>query len=266
VGALCAACPGNSYCPGGVAVVTNSAVRVSLAPVDAQVVVLEEADVCAALVALLATYFQIGGLWYLKDPATLARRVYCAFVPAPATRTGVGPMAYLMVQTERDDANSVLGMPNALSLQRNATADGGRFVLTDVSPLARPIQVNVRNNTAVLCGAGKTPSAGLVSCVCAPGYEPVELMCKACAAGLYKPASGAGNCLVCPLGTTSAAGAPVCSGGGTGPGTNSNNNSSGGAGGGGGQDPPLNVPLIAGGVAGGVIASCCLLYAIVAFA
>jgi hypothetical protein len=269
VGALCAACPADSFCPGGTTEVVNSAVRVSLAPVDALATTLEEADVCAALVTLLATYFQIGSLWYLKDPATLARRVYCAFVPAPATRTAIGPMAYLMVQTEPADKGSVLGMPSALSLQRNATAAEGRFVLTDVSPAPgkNPIQVNVRNNTAVLCGAGKTPSAGLIGCVCAPGYESVELKCKACAAGLYKPASGAGNCLVCPLGTTSAAGAPVCSGG-TGPGTNgNNNNSSGGAGGGGGgQDSPLNIPLIAGGVAGGVIASCCLLYAIVAFA
>jgi hypothetical protein len=123
------------------------------------------------------------------------------------------------------------------------------------------------DNTALLCGAGKTPSAGLVACVCAPGYESVELKCKACAAGLYKAASGAGNCLVCPLGTTSAAGAPVCSGG-TAPGTNGNSSGGAGdgAGGGGGQDPQLNVPLIAGGVAGGVIASCCLLYAIVVFA
>jgi hypothetical protein len=270
VGALCAACPSNYYCPtSSVFTVKNSAVRVGIAATittaDAAAAdALEERGVCTALTALLATYFRTSSPWYLRDPAALTQRVYCAFVPAPPGRTAISPMAYLMVQTDPADANSVKDMPAALLLQRNATAAAARFVLTGVFPTSDPITWSVRNNTALLCPPGKTPSATLTGCVCAPGYELLASACKACPSGQYKPASGAGGCLVCPLGTTSSAGAPACAGAAakdTGNGTNTGADGNTDA-----SQTPLNLPLIVGGVAGGVVVSCCLVYAIVAFA
>jgi hypothetical protein len=284
VGALCPDCPNGFYCAANpVLKVVNSAVRLSLAYttvdapefrdyIEAQLMIgageglsnhqyyasVEERWVCSALTTLLAAYFQTSSLWYLRDPTICKQRVYCAFLAAPDGRTSIRPVALLMVQTEPSDATNsiVLGLPEVLNLQKNATAATGRFVITEVQPSNDPVYAAVGNNTALLCPLGKTPSPGLTGCVCAPGYELQGVLCKACPTGQYKPASGVGACLICPLGTTSPVGSPACLGG-QGPGANGT-----GAGGDGSATTATNIPLIAGGVAGGVFVSCCLIYAI----
>jgi hypothetical protein len=131
----------------------------------------------------------------------------------------------------------------------------------DVHPASTPLFQSAPNNTALQCPAGKAPALpALTTCICAPGYAPSQSSCRACAAGEYKAVAGAGTCAVCPIGTTSAAAASVCVGGkpksnSTSPSTDTDTAAGG-----------LNIPLIAGGVAGGVLVVGTLVYALIMFA
>jgi hypothetical protein len=297
VGASCAPCPPGFYCPAtAVAMVSNNAVRLTLVPIIITTTntkeegVPDERTVCASLTALLSVYFKEGSLWYLKDPQALARRLYCTLALAPAGRTS--PLSasnshtvMLMVQTETaDSSNSIItNLPAVLRLQMNAinistttttTTDALFFRISEVLPAQQPLSQMVRNNTALACPPGKTPTSDSISCICAPGYQLLVLTCSACPSGQYKAASGPGTCAVCPLGTVSATttAASSCTIPGGGGNTNNNNNNAtnnnnnNNNGDSSNNNANLNIPLIAGGVAAGVLVTCCLVYAIVSFA
>jgi hypothetical protein len=276
--------------------VSNNAVRLTLVPIIITTTntkeegVPDERTVCASLTALLSVYFKEGSLWYLKDPQALARRLYCTLALAPAGRTS--PLSasnshtvMLMVQTETaDSSNSIItNLPAVLRLQMNAinistttttTTDALFFRISEVLPAQQPLSQMVRNNTALACPPGKTPTSDSISCICAPGYQLLVLTCSACPSGQYKAASGPGTCAVCPLGTVSATttAASSCTIPGGGGNTNNNNNNAtnnnnnNNNGDSSNNNANLNIPLIAGGVAAGVLVTCCLVYAIVSFA
>ena len=270
IGPACAPCPSGFYCPGGTSkYVINNALALSIATAgDASALL-----VCPALLGLLRPYFAAGAraLWYLQNPTTLAARAFCQIVPVPAGRASLSMLAVLMVQTEvGDQLNSILlGLPAFFQLNSTAAALSGLVTITAVTPANQPTTGRVANNTALQCPTGMTPdTVALVTCVCAAGYASSTLTdqgCVPCPVNQYKAGVGPGNCLVCPIGTSTApavAAAACAVSGGDNSNSNSNNsnsntNNNSKAGGGG-----LSVAVIAACVGGGVVLLVLLLYGI----
>jgi hypothetical protein len=272
MGVACLPCPSGYYCPSSSTMtVTNNALRLTLKPYGGASDTIIDADrACATLLAVLAEFFRTGSnsLWYLRDATTLAQRVVCIVVQPPPRRSGsIHHIAVLMVQTENGHfGNSIItSLPGLLLRLPNATAAAGGFTIESVEPPTTPLYFSVPNNTALLCPLGKTTAPGLITCICAPGYASYGTgsnNCVPCRSGDYKVGIGPGTCIACPIGTTSPAAASACLG--AKPQNTTGDTADNGEGGAAGAE--LNIPLIAGGVAGGVVVVGTLVYALVAFA
>ena len=234
----CGACPPSSVCPSSTLFqVTNNAFALTLAAAVGQ------SDPCPDLLwPKLATYLSATRISYLSQADQLVGRLACTFVPAPTDRTGVAPLAVIVVQTETADASNALisSMPANIVAQFFASSS---IVLGSTSTLAAALLVY--NNTPTACAAGKAPTVpDAITCVCAQGFASSSSSgCTQCGAGQFKAALGPGACAPCPVGTTSPLGASACV-----TGRNGNSNSTGA---GGGTSTTL---IIAGSVGGGVVA------------
>jgi hypothetical protein len=266
VGPRCDPCSSGRYCPIGsssINTVTNLAVRITitlrpeLAVAANSAPVSVEATVCSGIISALSQTFATGGVWYLKRPETLNRRILCRFIP-PSSRSNAKSMIVLVVQVETaDQGNSV---SNAISgaLIYNTTDVVSLMTIISVDPKQQPALYSVVNNTEQTCPAGKTPTEDRGSCYCAPGYETSgqTAQCASCNAGYYKANAGPGTCVRCPIGTTSKIASSMCTAGSSSSMVNSSATDSAAA------DGASNVPIIAGGVVGGVVLVALLIFGI----
>ncbi len=138
-----------------------------------------------------------------------------------------------------DDANSYIGstMQSALSGYNSSFMS-----ILNILPITGASVDNVINNTEAICPIGKIPNDIRTACICATGYASSSTsLCTACAVGFYKSITGYGNCITCPIGTTSKIASSFCTNiiDGTIATQNAINSS--------------NLPIIVGGVVGGVI-------------
>lgn len=266
VGPKCDPCSGGRYCPIGsssINTVTNLAVRLTvtlrpeLAVVATSAPLSVEVTVCSGIISSLSQTFATGGVWYLRRPETLSRRVLCKYIP-PSPRSNGKSMIVLVLQVETaDQGNSVA---NAISgfLIYNTTDVASLMTISLIEPRQQPALYGVVNNTEQTCPAGKTPTEDRGSCYCAPGYETSgqTSQCASCNAGYYKANAGPGACIRCPIGTTSKIASSMCTTGTSSSTVNSSTTDSTAA------DGTNNVPIIAGGVVGGVVLVALLIFGI----
>jgi hypothetical protein len=136
-----------------------------------------------------------------------------------------------------DDAGNDVGtsMRMALSLYNSSYMTISKISSTSVIN-------SIVNNTEAICPAGKVPNDARALCICAAGYASSStLLCTQCISGFYKANSGFGTCISCPIGSTSKSASSFCTKiiDGTVATQNAVNDN--------------NLPIIAGGVIGGVI-------------
>ena len=125
-----------------------------------------------------------------------------------------------------------------------------------IEPKQQPALYGVVNNTEQTCPTGKTPTEDKGSCYCAPGYETSgqTAQCAACTAGYYKASAGPGACIRCPIGMTSKIASSICAASSSSS-TVVNSTADSGAG-------SNEIPIIAGGVVGGVVLVALLIFGI----
>jgi hypothetical protein len=187
------------------------------------------------LVNNLYTIFLNGGLYYLMIPDLLRLRYFCKFIPASYHSNS---SFVIMIQLNNaDDAGNDVGtsMRMALSLYNSSYMTISKISSTSVIN-------SIVNNTEAICPAGKVPNDARALCICAAGYASSStLLCTQCISGFYKANSGFGTCISCPIGSTSKSASSFCTKiiDGTVATQNAVNDN--------------NLPIIAGGVIGGVI-------------
>jgi len=190
------------------------------------------------LVNNLYAIFLYRGLDYLSRPDSLRLRYFCKFIPVSYHSNST---FVIMIQLNNaDDVGNDVGasMRAALSLYNSSYMTILKFL-----PISGTSVVNsIVNNTEAICPAGKVPNDARALCICAAGYASSStLLCTQCISGFYKANSGYGTCISCPIGTTSKLASSFCTKiiDGTVATQNAVNNN--------------NLPIIAGGVIGGVI-------------
>ena len=267
VGPKCDQCSGAKYCPIGSAsinTVTNLAVRltITLRPELAAVASLAplsvEVTVCSGLISSLSQTFATGGIWYLKRPDTLSRRILCKYIQ-PSTRSNGRSMIVLVVQVETADQGNSVSNSISSFLVYNTSEVASLMTIHLIEPRQQPAIYSVVNNTEQTCPTGKTPTEDRGSCYCAPGYETSgqTSQCASCNAGYYKANAGPGVCIRCPIGTTSKIASSICTSGSSSSTVNSSTTDSTSV-----DDGAGNVPIIAGGVVGGVVLVALLIFGI----
>jgi hypothetical protein len=234
--------------------VTNLAVRLSVTlrstlTVYTATTASVEATICSGILSALSRAF-VNAPDYMRRPETLSRRVLCKYIPPPLSHSSNKPMVILMVQVETADRdNSVLNSISSLFIYNTTSV----FSLMDVN-LIEPTQAAfgvVSDNTEKICPSGKTPTDTRISCYCAPGYYSYGEACIGCDAGNFKAFAGPGSCIRCPVGSTSKAASSMC--------TSlllsllAVSNST---------DSSNNIPIIAGGVVGGVVLVALLIFGV----
>jgi hypothetical protein len=195
-----------------------------------------EDDVCNdILVNNLFTIFSRGGLYYLSIPDLLRLRYFCKFIPASYHSS---PAFVIMIQLNNaDDGSNSVGTSMRAAM---SSYNSSYMTILEISPTS--IVNNIVNNTEAICPTGKVPNDARVLCICAAGYASSSTsLCTQCIPGFYKPNSGFGTCISCPIGTTSKAASSFCTNilDGTVATQSAVNNN--------------NLPIIVGGVIGGVI-------------
>jgi hypothetical protein len=139
-----------------------------------------------------------------------------------------------------DSANNVGGSMRSSLLLYNSSY----MTISSILPVTGTSMVpNIVNNTEAVCPSGKVPNDVRTLCICAPGYASSSTsLCTQCTSGFYKSNAGFGTCISCPVGTTSKVASSFCFSNidvsGTSTQSAVNNN---------------NLPIIVGGVIGGVI-------------
>jgi hypothetical protein len=196
-----------------------------------------EDDICNDILANnLFTIFSKWNLDYLSNPDLLRLRYFCKFIPASYHSS---TMFVTMIQLNNaDDVGNSIGNSMKVAL---SSYNSSYMTILEISQTS--IVNSIANNTEAICPVGKVPNDARVLCICAAGYASSSstLLCTQCIPGFYKPNSGFGTCISCPIGTTSKAGSSFCTNildGTVATQSTVNNN---------------NLPIIVGGVIGGVI-------------
>jgi hypothetical protein len=205
---------------------------------------------CGGVKNALVQLFSSSGVWYLRQLDTLERRFLCKYIP-PSPRSK--SMLIIVLQIENGDSSSLSYMVDSLTYNTSMIS-----LMMDVN-LVEPFQIatyTVINNTENVCPVGKVPTEDRGSCYCAPGYRSSYQLCVGCLSGYYKKLAGPGECIQCPAGTTSKSLASACySTSSTENSTNVDGSSSGSGDG--------NLPIIVGGVVGGVVLTAILIFGLV---
>jgi hypothetical protein len=257
IGPNCDPCSSGKYCSKGalsVSSVTNVPIRLTV-NLHANMfssfsVGSTEEMACGGVKNALVQLFSSSGVWYLRQLDTLERRFLCKYIP-PSPRSK--SMLIIVLQIENGDSSSLSYMVDSLTYNTSMISS-----MMDVN-LVEPFQIatyTVINNTENVCPVGKVPTEDRGSCYCAPGYRSSYQLCVGCLSGYYKKLAGPGECIQCPAGTTSKSLASACySTSSTENSTNVDGSSSGSGDG--------NLPIIVGGVVGGVVLTAILIFGLV---
>jgi hypothetical protein len=168
-------------------------------------------------------------------------------------------MIVLVVQVETADQGNSVSNSISSFLVYNTSEVASLMTIHLIEPRQQPAIYSVVNNTEQTCPTGKTPTEDRGSCYCAPGYETSgqTSQCASCNAGYYKAGAGPGVCIRCPIGTTSKIASSICTSGSSSSTVNSSTTDSTSV-----DDGAGNVPIIAGGVVGGVVLVALLIFGI----
>jgi len=255
IGPKCDPCSNGKYCSKGailVSPVTNVPIRLTVT-LHASIFstfsmeTIEE-TACEVVKQSLFQLFSSSGIWYLRQLDTLERRFLCKYIP-PSPRTK--SMLIIVLQVESGDSSSLSYMVNLLTYNTSLVRS-----MMDVN-LVEPFQIatyTVINNTENICPVGKVPTEDRGSCYCAPGYRSSYQLCIGCLSGSYKQNAGPGECIQCPSGTTSKSLSSICYSTSSTPANSTNLD---------GSDSDSNLPIIIGGVVGGVVLVALLIFGLV---
>jgi len=242
--------------------VTNYAVRIYFSEI--KIADNRESLLCSAASQKLLNLFSTSSVFYLRDQGLFQQRYYCRLIEPDHFLRG-NPMLLVMVQVDKVDnsLNLISLMVSAQTYNLQAPAGGPSMesyaVIEQILPSTSPTFSHVVNNSEQLCITGKTPNENRVGCICDKGYEASGVRCLACQQGTFKATAGGGSCVPCESGKTSGIAASSCTAtGGGGGNVDLNPPKSGGSSDG-------NLPLIIGGVVGGVLFVIILVYGYMRF-